>query len=155
MVRSSEQGLEVLDTVIAGHQFTLRDGHLLLKCAVLLNELLLHHVKRVEVVFQELELALLSAGIGRTSNNFILLLDFVELQLEFNNLLAAVLEIFEQALADDFELRKLYLMGFAIPLELFSSIGELFVIRAGGGGSEGSLESVWNFTTRPFHYDSR
>ena len=79
-------------------------------------------------MFQKLQFPLLCPRVGRSSNHLVLLFDLVQLHLQLDHLFASILQILDQALLDDLKLGELNLVRFAISLELFGGIGELFIV---------------------------
>lgn len=93
-------------------------------------------------MFQKLQFPLLCPRVRRPRNDLVLLLHLVQLHLQFDNLLASILQVLDQTLLDDLKLRKLDLVRFAIPLKLLGGVRKVLVVCSCRGSSESALSSV-------------
>ena len=81
-----KQSLKILYPLVPRQKLALCDTSLLLERGVLVNELLLYKCKLFEVTLEERHLLLLSLAVAVADDVVVLLLDFIELDLEFNHL---------------------------------------------------------------------
>lgn len=86
LLRVLQQVLEALDALVARNQLALRDRHLLLEAAILLDKLALHDRQLLEVALQERHLLLLRPVVGRPQDVVVLLACLVERDFEFDDL---------------------------------------------------------------------